>query len=191
MKAELKQVQRLTITDAPGLDPITAYLEEIPREAADSPIGKITITCHQKAWTAYWDAMGRRSIEEFLRTSPTDYLVNKLGHGDEVHEKAFSATKLEEMAKKTILDCRRGRIGQHYIEDLNRKQARALYDEINQASIESLEDCWQNHKLLSQLFGDEWFLVADRAEDDNPHYRYLFNIIVAIQHSLTELRAAA
>ncbi len=191
MKAELKPIQRLTITDAPGLDPITVYLEETPRPNAESPIGKVTITCHQKAWTASWDAMGRRSIADFIRTSPTDYLINKLGGSHEIHEKAFSGQALEAMAKKTILDCRRGRTGEHYIEDLSKSEARALYDEITSASIDSLEDCWQNHKLLSQIFGEEWFLVVDRAEEDNHHYRYLFNIICTIQTGLTELRAVA
>lgn len=191
MKAELKSIQRLTITGHPGLDPITAYLEDIPRENAASPIGKVTITCHQKSWTASWDAMGQCSIHDFLRNSSTDYLVNKLGHGDEIHAKAFSSQALERLAKQTILDCRRNRTAMHYIEPLDRAEARALYDAINDTSIESLDDCWQNHKLLSLLFGDEWFLVVDRAEDENPNYLYLFNIVAAIQDSLKELRIAA
>lgn len=191
MKAELTSIQRLIITDAGDLDPITVYLEDIPRGGAESPIGKVTITCHQKAWTATWGAMGKRSVADFLRNSSTDYLVNKLGKGNETHEKAFCGQALEQQAKKTILDCRRGRTGMHYIDGLSRDEARALYDAITETSIENLDDCWQHHKLMNQVFGDEWFLVVDHAEADNPHYHYLFSIITAIQDSLRELRVAA
>lgn len=191
MKAELTSIQRLIITEAQGLDPIMVYLEDIPREGAESPIGKVTITCHHKAWTATWDAMGKRSVADFLRNSSADYLVNKLGKGNEIHEKSFCGQALEKLAKQSILDCRRGRTTMHYIDGLSRDEARALYDVIAETSIETLDDCWQNHKLMSQIFGDEWFLVVDRAEAENLHYRYLFNIITAIQDSLRELRAAA
>lgn len=191
MKSELKNIQRLTITEVEGLDTITVYLEELPRENSGSPIGKVTITCHDKAWTASWGAMGTRSVADFLRTSPADYLVNRLGNRHEIHEKAFCGDALERMAKQVIIDCRRGRTSRHEIGDLSRDEARALFDGVNEASIESLDDCWANHKLLSQIFGEEWFLVMDRADAPNPHYEYLLKIVNAIQDSLGEIRQAA
>jgi hypothetical protein len=40
--------------------------------------GSITVACYDMAWTAYFGAMGERTIEQFVEQASTGYLVNKL-----------------------------------------------------------------------------------------------------------------
>ncbi len=68
---------KMTLTDVPALDPITVFLENF-----DKGRGQITITCYGKAWTAYWGAMGDRTLSEFFCDCNTDYLANKLSTVD-------------------------------------------------------------------------------------------------------------
>lgn len=191
MRVEIKEIQRLTITGVTGLDPVTVYLEDASRHAEMPSTGKVTITCHQDSWTATWSAMSKRSVAEFFCSSATDYLVDKLGRRHEIQPKTFSGHALVRMARQVIVDCRRGRTALHEIDELGRDEARALFDAIGEANIESLDECWQNHALLRQIFGDEWFLVVDRAIGDNPNYRYLFKVVSQIQAALQEASLAA
>lgn len=51
----------MLIKDYSGLDPVSVFLEDF-----ESGKGKITIECYGKYWSAYWGAMGERTISEFF-----------------------------------------------------------------------------------------------------------------------------
>jgi hypothetical protein len=56
-----------------GIDPIEVYFrDEEPGQ------GSITITCYGEAWTAWWGAIGGRTIDEFVAQCDADYLLGKL-----------------------------------------------------------------------------------------------------------------
>lgn len=78
MRIEETTVQKLKITEATGLDPITVILEDI-----ESGRGQITIICHARAWTAYWGGMGDRSVEQFVASCHPEYVADNLKWGME------------------------------------------------------------------------------------------------------------
>ena len=56
------------------LDPVTAFLEDFAPGQ-----GQLTLVCWGRAWSHYWGAMGNDySLDRFIRTASTDYLVGKL-----------------------------------------------------------------------------------------------------------------
>lgn len=70
MKVQASNVQKMLITEVPGLDPVTVILEDIePRK------GKIIIECYSKSWSAYWGGMGDRNIAEFFCSCNDHYLA--------------------------------------------------------------------------------------------------------------------
>lgn len=62
-----------TITEAKALDPVTVFIRDTGPSA-----GSMTIICYGEAWTAYWGAMGGRTVLEFVRTCDADYIANKM-----------------------------------------------------------------------------------------------------------------
>lgn len=52
MQVETSTVTKLLITGAEGLDPISVYLEDF-----EPCKGKITVSCYDKTWHAYWGGM--------------------------------------------------------------------------------------------------------------------------------------
>jgi hypothetical protein len=76
-------VRMMTITDAVSkvgmgmLDPIRVFFENIAPGK-----GRVTITCFNEAWVAYWGAMGERyTVESFFVGNSPDYLVESLLEG--------------------------------------------------------------------------------------------------------------
>lgn len=65
-------VQAFEITDAPRLDPIRVYLQDLGQGH-----GRITIECYGAAWACYFSSIGSgRTIAEFVREVGPDYLTN-------------------------------------------------------------------------------------------------------------------
>ena len=71
--ASESSVTKLYLTGLQSLDPIGVYLEDVGRGQ-----GRITITCYDRAWTAYWGGMGDKSVSHFVRSCGVDYLVGSL-----------------------------------------------------------------------------------------------------------------
>jgi len=72
VKSDLK-VAGFEIADAPALDRIAVYTEDHGLGR-----GRITITCYDSAWTAYFGAMpGGKTILDFVESTCTDYFVSK------------------------------------------------------------------------------------------------------------------
>ena len=73
MNISESRVTKRLLTSLDKLDPVTYIAEDLGDER-----GKLTIDCFGEAWTAYWGAMGCRSITEFIDSCDRYYLVGKL-----------------------------------------------------------------------------------------------------------------
>lgn len=84
-------VTRYRIEDAPGLDPVTVYVENY-----EPGKGRMVVTCYASAWTAFWGAMGEdTTLEQFVASCSPDYVADNMvwgadtmkstrGHADKV-----------------------------------------------------------------------------------------------------------
>lgn len=63
----------LSISEAPGLDPIDVFIVNYAPGK-----GRITIRCWDRAWTCAWFAMGGETIERFFIGCGADYIVSNL-----------------------------------------------------------------------------------------------------------------
>lgn len=73
MKVIKNTVEKITLTELAGLDPITLIIEDFSNRR-----GKVMIECYGKAWSAYFGDMGKEKISEFIHTADVEYLVGKL-----------------------------------------------------------------------------------------------------------------
>lgn len=73
MRIGQANVQAFRISGVPSLDPITVVLQDFGKER-----GQLIIECFGCAWSAYWGAMGERTLAEFVSTCSTEYIANKL-----------------------------------------------------------------------------------------------------------------
>lgn len=83
MVVSKKVANILHISEIANLDPITIFLEDI--EGRCSNAGKVTITCFDKAWVAYFGSIGQRKVAEFIASCDTEYLVNSFSRGIKRH----------------------------------------------------------------------------------------------------------
>jgi len=196
LKVERSTVTKLVITGAPRLDPITVFLEDLGRR--DCPTesdpnyqtaqGKITISCWDKSWNAYWGGMGPRTVAEFVVKCGWDYVLNCLDRG--ISSTRFSGDALHAFAKKCIVQRRRQQTGRHDWElgELSKDEARELWQDIDVLrSIESSNECWHQSELLTELFGEEWHYPLDgQAVEENHEFTYLRRVVEAVQHALRQ-----
>ena len=196
LKVERSTVTKLVIIGAPRLDPITVFLEDLGRR--DCPTesdpnyqtaqGKITISCWDKSWNAYWGGMGPRTVAEFVVKCGWDYVLNCLDRG--ISSTRFSGDALHAFAKKCIVQRRRQQTGRHDWElgELSKDEARELWQDIDVLrSIESSNECWHQSELLTELFGEEWHYPLDgQAVEENHEFTYLRRVVEAVQHALRQ-----
>jgi len=196
LKVERSTVTKLVTTGAPRLDPITVFLEDLGRR--DCPTesdpnyqtaqGKITISCWDKSWNAYWGGMGPRTVAEFVVKCGWDYVLNCLDRG--ISSTRFSGDALHAFAKKCIVQRRRQQTGRHDWElgELSKDEARELWQDIDVLrSIESSNECWHQSELLTELFGEEWHYPLDgQAVEENHEFTYLRRVVEAVQHALRQ-----
>jgi len=196
LQIERSTVTKLVITGAPNLDPITVFLEDLGRR--DCPTesdpnyqtdqGKITINCWDKSWNAYWGGMGPRTVAEFVADCDWSYILNCLDRG--ISSTQFSGNALHGFAKKCIVQRRRRQTGRHDWErdELRKSEARELWHDIDVLrSVESPIKCWHHSKLLTELFGDEWYYpVGDKAVEENHEFTYLQRVVEAVHEALRQ-----
>lgn len=177
MRVESGTIKLLRIFDAKGLDPIRVTFDDI-----EPSKGRITIECWGKAWASYWGGMGGRTISQFFQQCSAQYLIGNLEPG--LQGDRYSADALMAFARKSIIGRRRG-IDLDF-DSLDKDEARELYDRVDELSdCETSNSCWQSSSLLTQLFGDEWFLYLNgRAVEPNPDYLYLSRIVGAVQEGI-------
>jgi hypothetical protein len=68
---------RLYIPAHGRLDPITAYFINYEEKGK----GRVIVQCYARAWTSYWGGMGDRTVYQFFKQEPTEYLVESLQWG--------------------------------------------------------------------------------------------------------------
>lgn len=197
MKTETAQITKLLITDLMDephkLDPVTVIIEDAGHRmiATDGKEyttrqGKIIIECYGKSWSAYWGSMGDRTVAQFFSDENSDYLIGSLAPS--LNPSRFSGDALVKMAKRVVMDCRRGRTANHHPYRLDQEDARELFDRIvdELRSVEREDHCWNHSCLLSELFSDEWWHAAGEATEPNPNYQYLQRIVQAVQLGLRQ-----
>jgi len=79
MNIELSQAGKIRVTGE-GFDPVSIYLEYIPREDG-GVCGKLILESDSDAWCQYWGAMGGQKIRGFLLKASVDYIAQKLCRG--------------------------------------------------------------------------------------------------------------
>jgi hypothetical protein len=182
MKIERSKVEKLTITGAKALDPITVYAEDIgPHQ------GKITIECYGKSWSAYWGGCGDKGVAAFFRSCSDDYIANCLERGMEAN--IVDAESIKDGALRHVITLRRGQFiksyrvpGQlvrHGRNEITSDEARKLWEEIDYAEFG--DDGWREPKLLQKIFGDEWWYRLPTKP--NPDYIYLCRIVRSVQEA--------
>lgn len=65
--------EKITVPASKGLDPVYAYFDDI----GDGQ-GRVILVCWDMAYTAYWGAMGNRTIKQFFAECGTDYIENNM-----------------------------------------------------------------------------------------------------------------
>jgi len=73
MKTGILSVNAFCVTDHANLDRITVYYHDF-----EPGKGQVTIVCYGEAWTAFWGAMGTRTILQFLTECDISYIVGRL-----------------------------------------------------------------------------------------------------------------
>ncbi|WVV46866.1 hypothetical protein THH46_16355 [Pseudomonas sp. NA13] len=183
LKIERSTVTKLVITEAQGLDPITVFLEDLaPRK------GKITVSCYDKSWHAYWGGMWEgRTLAQFFCGLDEHYIIGYFSPS--MHAMRFSSAAFMKLAKKAVVDRRRMRRGYwEFGDSLDSEDARDLFDQIDDLrNVESIMSAHHQGELLTDLFGPEWWhLVDDKATEPNPAWNYLCRIIAAVQQALRQ-----
>lgn len=74
MSIERKQVPMLVVTDLKNLDPVRVIFENL-----EPGRGRMIIVCYDRAWTAFWGAMGGgATVEEFVARVSPDYIAGNM-----------------------------------------------------------------------------------------------------------------
>lgn len=171
------------ITDAPNLDPINVFLEDL------APCkGKITVSCWDKSWHAYWGGMwGAHTIAQFFCRLDEHYIIGYFQ--PMLSSMRFSNEAMMALAKKSVIARRRMSKGYwKFGERLDEEEARDLFDQIDDLrEIESISEANHRGALLTELFGEEWWhLVDDKAVEPNPDWHYLCRVIAAVHQALRQ-----
>lgn len=65
--------EKITTPARKGLDPVYAYFDDIgPGQ------GRVILVCWDMAYTAYWGAIGERTVKEFFAGCGVDYIMGNL-----------------------------------------------------------------------------------------------------------------
>ncbi|MFJ2970754.1 hypothetical protein [Pseudomonas fulva] len=174
MNIETSTVTKLLITEATNLDPNSVYLEDL------APCkGKITVSCYDKTWHAYWGGMwdGLTIGQFFCKLSPT-YIIGYFDRS--LSSRRFSAEALADKARQLIVQLRRD-------QDLDGDDARSLFDEADDVRYTgSLDECGGHREFMHRVFGVDWWNLPADAMEPNPDWAYLCSIIATVQQALAK-----
>jgi hypothetical protein len=166
MRLDKGVATKLLVSEVAGLDPITVFLDDMGQGR-----GRITISCYTKAWTAYWGAMGERTLAQFFMDASTEYLAENLQIG--LSKKVFDPEYADTHAKRAVCVARR-------TGGLNANVARDLYDEVNDAYF--ADGVAPHSDLFERIYGEQWW--NHMADKPNPDYTYLTHIVETVQTAL-------
>jgi hypothetical protein len=183
MKIERTKVEKLTITGALSLDPITVFAEDLgPRQ------GKVTIECYGKSWSAYWGGCGDKGVAAFICSCHVEYVVNCLDRG--IESMKYDPSQADRVLKKIVLARRRqldqwrpGARQDWTYDSLTKTEARELWDRIEDEHF--YDDPAGNADLIGSVVGhEEWWNAIPTAP--NPDYLYLCRIVAAVQQAFSQ-----
>jgi len=180
MQVEASTIQKIEISDAGALDPVTCILQDLGRYR-----GSLTVTCFGRSWTHQWNNTGANSIAEFVAWQNAEYLASALA--PMMRQTVYNESLLVAYAKRVVVERRLG-ISLDY-DSLEKDEARRLYNACESlrgyVAFESLPST-----LMTDLFGGEWFYAAGHAEGPNPDFVYLTRISQAVVDGLAQVRPA-
>lgn len=183
MQISRTPVTRLLISGVARLDPISVILEDI-----GAGRGKIILECFGQAWSAYWGAMGDRSVASFFCAQDECYLVDslssipaKITDGDVIRESALRAIIAMRRVKKSDDISAGGNIVRFGRTIVSAAEARGLWDEVQATSFGC--DGWTHPRLMQEVFGAEWWCRLPTKP--NPEYVHLCAIVKTVQVALS------
>lgn len=181
MQVEASTIQKLEITGADALDPVTCILQDLGRYR-----GSLTVTCFGRSWTHQWNNTGANSIAEFVAWQSAEHLASALA--PMMRQSVYDESLLVAYAKRVVVERRLG-ISLDY-DSLEKEEARRLYDACDSLRgygvFESLPST-----LMTDLFGEESFYAAGHAQGPNPDFVYLTRISQAVIDGLAQVRPAS
>ncbi|HEY6437865.1 MAG TPA: hypothetical protein VIY47_14840, partial [Ignavibacteriaceae bacterium] len=161
LQIEKSKITKLTITGADRLDPVSVFLEDFEpgvshnNETIPSGVGKITIECYGKSWSAYFGGMGTEkgpdgkparpsTIAEFFTQMDQNYLAKRLS---DISSSLIDNDSIQEGVFREIIKMR--------LEgDFTKEKARSLFE---QAKMADYEDPYRENDLLVEVLGDDWW----------------------------------
>lgn len=66
-------VTAMEINGLENLDQVVVYWEDLRPSQ-----GRVTITCYGEAWTAFWNAMDGRKVQQFFLRCDDNYIAHRL-----------------------------------------------------------------------------------------------------------------
>ncbi|OUL59225.1 hypothetical protein [Pseudoalteromonas ulvae] len=173
-------INKILITDAKNLDPITVIIDDY-----EAGKGEITIKCYGQAWTAYWGGMSGRTVAEFFLDANNSYLLNCLWSGNNPQTEP-NYDYIEKSVKDYVLKERRGG-------SIEAEFARELYDFTDWQSCvpEHTYADWTNpfcshYKEDFDGFAENHLSYLSIPERYTSEAAYLDRIITAVKEALAE-----
>lgn len=105
---ELGQVREIRIPARNRLDPISVFVQD---QAVGR--GRIVITCYGNAWQGFWNAMGDRTVIQFVAQCDRDYVAGSMLQGRQTriakHERDYATRIAAEVIAefRTLMDGQR------------------------------------------------------------------------------------
>lgn len=167
MDIEVRQATTIRAFNILGLDPITIMMEDL-----EPSKGRITISCFDRSWTAYWGAMGKHTVGEFFAFCDEHYLASNLCRN--LRDRVVDLDAVQSEARRLVIEERRAR-------DITQDEARSLFDDIEN---ELLDEGSIAAGLARRIFGDDWHCHLPQKE--NPEYAYLCRVIKGAQAAIDQ-----
>lgn len=173
MKIKTTTVTRLLLTELVNLDPVEVIADNIAEHK-----GKVTMTCYNQSWTAYWGSTGCDSVEEFFCSAGNDYLIGCLS--PMLTSRIADKDADYEFIKREILTARTNG-------EITKSEAAALWIDVNcyRPDRDSILNGCPND--LANFMGEEpWYL--DWPTTENHDYTYLSRICDAVKEAFKQVK---
>lgn len=163
MKVTSSLVRKILIEDAPGLvDPIEIVLEDLgPKK------GSIFLRTHSETYSAYWNAMPKDTVAQFIASISPDYMISCMTH---CMNQVEDHDAMRNLSKAKVLVLRKA-------DDLTAHQARELYEE-----IKDMENPHHHQNVMYEVFGEQWWNAVPCKP--NPTYIHLEKVVNAVKEAV-------
>jgi hypothetical protein len=183
LKIESKLVENISVRTPQG-DVIKLILDEDGEHS-----GRATVVLYDSIGSYYWSAMGK-PIKEFIISTPTSYLIDKLFQTEAKLPDEDGNAFLQNIYNKYKAEIK----SSFFAEDKNKREKnrdllRYAFDYLKNGEV-STELLYHNENLsnlLSELISDEWYLMGLQPEKENHVYTYQKNGIELIKTALKQL----